>query len=356
MAGQHYVKIQLRRRPLEIACLWGLAMWTTAPEMVRRDEFVFGINGHPLMQAAYSYEVSTVDEQFELLQKLRIRWYRVDVIPDSTGLVDGSVVDLARAAKRHGITLLPVLTVRPRPAVTAMAAYAEGLGIGRGFASRYGSWFSHIEAGNELDIWPLGSGPGGDGSTLSQYNADTLAVVTAFLRGLSRGLKAAAPEVQVIINSAGWRHWAFFDALKRDTVAYDVVGYHWFSDMGDIDQPVDSGMSVLDHLTSLGKDIWMTEVGRRGTVPDDPVDQGLWVGKYARDFYGSRQVKALFVYELYEQRDFLLNSDPRDDTEAFYGIIACPDVPSSCRGRKRPKPAFDIYRRAIEDQLGQPGQ
>jgi hypothetical protein len=324
--------------------------------MVRRDGFVFGINGHPLMQAAYSYEASGADEQYELLQKLRIRWYRVDVIPDSTGLVDDSVVELARAARRHGINLLPVLTVRPKPPMTAVAAYVQGLGIGRGFASRYGSWFSHIEAGNELDTWPLGSGPGGDGSTVSQYNPDTLAVVTAFLRGLSRGLKTAAPEVRVIINSAGWRHWAFFDALERDTVPYDIVGYHWFSNMGDIDQPIDSGPSVLDHLNKLGKDIWMTEVGSRGTVPDDPFDQGRWIRKYVGDFYGSRQVKALFVYELYEQRDFLLNSDPRDDIEAFYGIIACPDDPSSCRGRKRPKPAFGIYRRAIEDQSGQPGQ
>jgi hypothetical protein len=341
--------MRLQRRPLEIACLWSLALWTTAPEVVGRGGFVFGINGHPLMQAAYSYEVSGADEQFQLLHKLRIRWYRVDVMPDSTGLVDAGVIDLARAAKRQGINLLPVLTVRPQPAVTAVAAYAQGLGIGRGFASRYRSWFSHIEAGNELDTWPLGSGPGGDGSTLTQYNPDTLAVVTAFLRGLSRGLKTAAPEVQVIINSAGWRHYAFFDALERDTVAYDIVGYHWFSDMGDIDLPVDSGPSVLDHLNRIGKDIWMTEVGRRGTVPDDPFDQGRRIGKYVSDFYRFRQVKALFVYELYEQRDFLLNSDPRDDAEAFYGIIACPDDPSSCRGRKRPKPAFDVYRRAIED-------
>jgi hypothetical protein len=345
--------MRLRHRPLEIACLWGLAIWTTAPEMEGRDGAVFGVNGHPLMQAAYSYEASGADEQFELLQKLGTRWYRVDIIPDSAGLVNGGVVELARAAKHHGINLLPVLTVRPQPGVTTVAAYAEGLEIGRGFASRYGSWFSHIEAGNELDIWPLGSGPGGDGSALAQYNPDTLAVVTAFLRGLSRGLKAAAPEVQVIINSAGWRHWAFFDALERDTVAYDIVGYHWYSDMGDIDHRVDSGLSVLDHLNSIGKDIWMTEVGRRGTVPDDPVDQGLWIGKYARDFHGFRQVKALFVYELYEQRDFLLNSDPRDDAEAFYGIIACPADPSSCRGPKRLKPAFDIYRRAIEDRLSQ---
>lgn len=337
-------------RPLAIACLWSVALSTPAQEPVGPDGLVFGINGHPLMQAAYSYQAAAADEQFELLRKLGVRWYRVDVVPDSTGLVDGTVVDLARAAKRRGINLLPVLTVRPQPAVTAVAAYAEGLAIGRGFASRYGSWFSHIEAGNELDTWPLGSGRGGDGSTLSQYNSDSLAVVTAFLRGLARGIKTAAPEVQVIINSAGWRHWAFFAALERDTVDYDIVGYHWFSDMGDIDQPVDSGMSVLDHLNRLGKDIWMTEVGRRSTIPDDPVDQGSWIGKYARDFSGFRLVKAFFIYELYEQRDFLLNSDPRDDVEAFYGIIVCPADPSSCRGPKRPKPAFDIYRRAIEDQ------
>jgi hypothetical protein len=59
-------------------------MWKPAQELGRPYGFVFGINGHPLMQAAYSYEASAVEEQFELLQKLRVRWYRVDVTRSPT--------------------------------------------------------------------------------------------------------------------------------------------------------------------------------------------------------------------------------------------------------------------------------
>jgi putative glycosyl hydrolase len=317
---------------------------------VGSESFVFGINGHPLMQAAYSSETPVAEEQFDLLDSLLVRWYRVDVIPDSTGVVDQRFVELARAATGRGINLLPVLTVGPRAGASPTAAYAEGLAIGGGFARRYGQWFSHLEAGNEMDKWPLASGSGGDGSSLPQYDADTLAVVTAFLRGMSRGIRHSAPQVSIIINSAGWRHWAFFDALERDSVDYDLVGYHWYSEMGDIDQPIDGGKSALDHLYDLNKDIWITEVGHRPTNPDDPHDQGRWIADCVADFYGFSRVKALFVYELYEQRDFLANSDTRDDPEGLYGVVRCPDDPSGCGGAKRPKPAFLAYRRAISER------
>ena len=345
------MKAPVRRDWLALAGLAAAGL-AVAPirQTFRPDGFAFGINGHPLMQAAYSYEPPAAEEQFDLLDSLRTPWYRVDVIPDSAGVVDQRFVELARAAGRRGINLLPVLTVGPRAGASAPAAYAEGLAIGGGFALRYADRFSHIEAGNEMDKWPLASGSGGDGSSLSQYDPDSLAVVTAFLRGMTRGIRQAAPRVRIIINAAGWRHWAFFDALARDTVDYDIVGYHWYSDMGGIDQPIDGGKSALDHLYDLHKDIWMTEVGYRPTVPDDSVGQGRWIADCVSDFYRFRRVKALFVYELYEQRDFLVNPDSRDDPEALYGLVGCPDDPSGCAGAKRPKPAFHAYRRAISER------
>jgi len=257
------------------------------------------------------------------------------------------------AAAQRGINVLPVITNRPRSGQTLDEAYAEAFRMGRGFASRYGQLFTHVEAGNELEGWPLWSGSRGkaDGSDLDQYDADTLAVVTAWLRGLTRGLRAGAPNLRIIIDTGGWHHWAFFDALQRDSVSYDIVGYHWYSDMGDIDAPVSGGKSALDHLYALNKDIWITEIGRRATIPDDPRDQSYWIYKYARDFYGFSRVKAFFVYELYEQHAYLDDDDPSNDTEALYGLIACTAEPVHCTGEKALKPAFDAYRFAIEEQL-----
>ena len=108
------------------------------------------------MQAAYSYETAEEEEQFDLLDSLRIRWYRVDVIPDSTGVVDPRFVELARAARRRGIELLPVITVGPRAGASAAVAYAEGMAIGGGFAGRYdtGSVTSRPEMRWISGRWP----------------------------------------------------------------------------------------------------------------------------------------------------------------------------------------------------------
>lgn len=320
---------------------------------VRLDSVIFGINGHPLMQPAYWFDDQTIDEQFDYLDSLRIHWYRVDMMPDSDGTLGSKFSELMQAAARRDVHILPVITSHPHSGQTPDEAYAEAFRMGQSFASRYGQLFTHVEAGNELEGWPLWSGSRGkgDGSDLRQYDADTLAVVTAWLRGLTRGLRAGAPKLQIIIDTGGWHHWAFFDALRRDTVDYDIVGYHWYSDMGDIDAPVAGGKSALDHLNDLNKDIWITEINRRATIPDDPRDQSHWVYRFVRDFYAFSRVKAFFVYELYDQHAYLADDDPSNDTEALYGLVACPADPMRCSGRKVTKPAFDAYRYAIEEQL-----
>lgn len=320
---------------------------------VRADSFIFGINGHPLTQAAYWFDDQTIEEQFDYLDSLRIHWYRVDMMPDANGMLTPRIWELMQTAAHRGIDVLPVITNRPHSGQTPARAYEEAFRIGKGFALRYGRLFSHVEAGNELEGWPLWSGSRGsaDGSDLAHYNVDTLAVVTAWLRGLTRGIRAGAPNLRIIIDSGGWHHWAFFEALRRDTVDYDIAGYHWYSEMGDINAPVAGGKSALDHLYDLGKDIWITEIGRRATIPDDPRDQSSWIYKYARDFYAFSRVKAFFVYELYEQHAYLADDDPSNDIEALYGLIACPADPVNCKGQRATKPAFNAYRYAIEEQL-----
>ncbi len=318
---------------------------------VRSDSVIFGINGHPLRQVAYSLDGGSVEEQFDYLDSLHISWYRIDVVPDSDGMVGTKFPELVRTAASRNIHVLPIITNRPRSGQTPAEAYGEAFRIGKGFALRYGELLTHVEAGNELDSWPLLSKGEGDGSNIEQYDADTLAVVTAWLRGLTRGLRAGAPKLLIIINAAGWHHWAFFDALRRDTVGYDIVGYHWYSDMGDIDAPVAGGKSTIDHLYDLNKDIWITEINSRAKVPSDPRDQAYWVHRHVRDFSRFGRVKAFFIYELYEERAFLDDDKPSNDAEAFYGLISCPADPVHCSGEKVPKPAFDAYRFAIEAQL-----
>lgn len=314
---------------------------------------VWGVNGHPLTGWPYM-RPEALEDQFKYLDSLQVSHYRIDLFVDTLNNEvrpgDISFEDLLDIADRHHISILPVFNERPdvtdRPGTQGIEVnYRAGYKIGHTFASKYGSRVTHIEAGNELDYVSLLDRM--DGSDLSKYDSTKLALTTAFLRGMTQGIREGAPGVKIIIDAGGWYHYAFFSALQRDSVDYDIIGVHWYSGAVDIDAPINGGMSVLDHLGAFRKDIWITEADRmHGSLNEASSDsQSFWIEKYVRDYRELEQVKAFFVYELYDDANL-------DDVgQAHYGLIECSAQPTNCIGVKTPKPAFDAYRYGIEEAL-----
>lgn len=74
------------------------------------------------------------------------------------------------------------------------------------------------------------------------------------------------------------------------------------------------------------------------------VEQGRWIAQFAREVSLIPRVKALFIYELFEERAFGLR-----EPEAYYGIVGCSD--EACVGRRTLKPGFYAYREAILESL-----
>ena len=310
-----------------------------------RPEFVWGVQGHPGKQAAYAGYGKGLSQQLDYLKRLGVTHYRIDLDPDSAGGVYPPLPGILEAASARGISILPVLVVAPDPNASGSSNYQRGYALGFNFAARYRGRFSHIEAGNELDIPPLRFTVDSsvrpvrvhhfEGSSLDDYVDTLLTKATSFLRGMTNGIHDGSPEARVIIN-AGWRHYGFFEALRRDQVPFDIYGYHWYSEMGDL------ATEVLPHLPA-GKEIWVTEASRRNTADsyDDPVEQGEWIGRFARRLAATPRVGALFIYELYDQP-----AVGPTDPEAHYGLVWCSD--DRCSGAKRMKPGFHAYRRAIK--------
>lgn len=315
--------------------------------------FIWGVNGHPGKQAAYEGSGPGLAKQFDYIDSLRARYYRIDLGPDNTGNVGPAFSGILDMAAARGVKILPVLVASPDMKASQSSNYSRGNTIGFNFARQYRGRFTHVEAGNELEIPTLActidssvSPPRSncpDGSVLQHYVDSTLRKTTSFLRGMAEGIHSGAPGTGVIID-AGFRHWAFFEALQRDGVAFDVYGYHWYSDM---DNGSSFAAQVPSHLPDLNKEIWVTEVNRRNTdaSPNNPTDQASVLARYIRDYYAIPRVKAFFVYELYEERAF----SSINPTEAYYGIVGCSDV--GCAGAKTLKPGFDAYRYGIEQQL-----
>ena len=100
-----------------------------------------------------------------------------------------------------------------------------------------------FEIGQEWDNLALLPGRGGDEP--SQYNATIYAHLLAELRGMAAAVRKAAGEefageggsaVQIGVNTGGWIHYAFLQMLVKDKLDFDIVAYHWYSDMGDLDK------------------------------------------------------------------------------------------------------------------------
>jgi hypothetical protein len=295
-----------------------------------------------------------LEDQFDYLDSLQVSSYRIDLYVDTLNNDvrpgDISFEKLLDIAGHHHIAILPVFDDKPdttdRPVLQGIELnYRAGYRLGNVFATRYGSRVTHIEAGNELEYVSLLDRM--DGSDLSKYDSTRLAWTTAFLRGMTRGIRDGAPAVKIIIDAGGSNHYAFFSALRRDSVDYDIIGAHWYSGPGDIDEPIDGNESVLDHLAAFGKDIWITEGDRmHGSFDEGLVDnQSMWIAKYVRDYNELEHIKAFFVYELYD------DANVEDDGQSHYGLIECSADPSHCVGTKTPKPAFDAYRYGIEEVL-----
>ena len=311
-----------------------------------RGEFIWGIQGHPGKQVAYAASGAGLTEQLDYLQRLGVTHYRIDLYPDSLGRVDPAFRGMVAAAESRNISILPVLVAHPDTAASVPANYRRGHAIGSAFASRHRDQFSHIEAGNELEVGTLRFTVDSsvhparisyfEGADLDNYVDHLLTRTTAFLRGMTDGIHSGSPGTRVIIN-AGWRHYGFFEALRRDGVNFDVYGYHWYSEMGDF------AAEVLPHLPG-NREIWVTEANRRNTSDSysNPAEQAAWIGRVSRRLAAIPRVRALFIYELYDQP-----AVGATDPESHYGLVACSD--ETCSGPRRLKPGFHAYRDVIRE-------
>jgi hypothetical protein len=309
-------------------------------------EFIWGVQGHPGNQVAYADSGPGLARQLDYLDSLEASHYRIDLGPDSAGRVDPEFGTILDAAAARGIEILPVLVIHPDWSAPESANYSRGYTIGFNFASRYRGRFTHVEAGNELDIQVLkftvdstvypASRNYQEGSSLDQYVDTLLGKATWFLRGMTEGIHHGAPGTKVIID-AGSRHYAYFEALHQGGVPFDVYGYHWYSEMGNF------AAEVLPHLPDPNKEIWVTEANRRNIEDslDDPAEQAAWIGRFARELLAIPRVKALFIYELYDQPAF----GARD--ESYYGLVRCTDL--ACGRPGELKPGFHAYRGVIQE-------
>jgi hypothetical protein len=284
---------------------------------------VFGVNGHPLAQTPY--QLNTYNQQLQVLQQLHQQYYRVDVYlnPDRSGRIRdtdptlfnfSSILD---TLNRNGLIMLPVVfpTVVNSNNYTIAQLYQLSYEEGVRWTELYGSLFSVIELDNEQDNVCIK--PGVDGINLDDYNRSCIDRVVAKMSGFAAGLKDTLSSLRIIIDFC-WLHWGYMDYLTAASTRYDIVGYHWYSDMGDIRRSHGNISDVLQHvIDTYKKPIWVTETNtKNGDMNVPSYNQTSYINNTLNTiltYYPA--VQSYVIYELFDEYQFNNSSG-----EAHYGL------------------------------------
>lgn len=321
------------------------------------DGFQWGVNGHPMSQEGYFHV--PIEHQLDLVAELGAGWYRVDLGAKQFAAETARFDRLVSEAATRKIRILPVLF--PSPHAREASAPSEIRTAASNFAAlvarRYRGRITLWELSNELDayallakgetnragiLWKWDGSP--DGSSPENYEENRYRKAHAELLGLHEGIKAADPEATTIVNTAGWLHYGFIERLVReDRVPFDVLGWHWYSEMGDMTN-VQGRLDLIGLLSGFGKPLAITEFNRRdGSKDGQEAEQAGYLDQSARQLRTHRGIRGLFVYELLDEPYF------GPSGESHYGLVQL------VRGRDgrwqagARKPAFDAIKRRIAE-------
>jgi hypothetical protein len=229
------------------------------------------------------------------------------------------------AAERASVELLPVVFPPAPPENTEEAWYRAARAYGEECGRRYRGRITHFELSNERECrcmtkWPNGGDR--DGAAMTDYAPARYAPIRGMLRGLAEGLRETHPDCVRMIDTAGWLHFGFIDLLVRDNVPFDILAWHWYSEMRSMTRPIESYSGtyvVLDKLLEYGKPVWLTEGNaRNGTLANTEEEQAKYLVDTIRELRDTGQVGCYVVYELFDEPQLLSLGG-----EAFYGIVHC---------------------------------
>lgn len=299
--------------------------------------FVWGINGHPLTQRDYS---NNLDEQISAITDLKLSSYRFDVLLDANGYAkkEPDFIKVLNSLKKNNISALPAVMQSGLKSNNADSVYQIAYQQGKNFGARYGDYFPVVEVNNEGDNKIRLHNTGGK---VKQGSYDTVKAVKfiATIKGFIDGLKAVKPNIKITL-SVSYIHYYYLELLKENNVNYDIIGCHWYSNMGDITNVKPTVGNVLSYISKrFNKAIWITEFNQfKGTTSVDFVRQNNYITQNIRKIIDQGIIKGFFIYELFDQSSL----KKRYPEEACYGLIY-----KDSSGQYIKKDAYEGYKQFV---------
>lgn len=176
------------------------------------------------------------------------------------------------------------------------ASYESGYEWGKKVGSSYSGKVDYYQLANEVSGTIIESG---NGLKKEDYNQEKYAILKDYLKGLRAGIHEKDPDAKFIV-SAHWICLAVIDMLIEDGLEFDVIGWNWYSEMGDnlSNKPIDEGepLDIPGLLGRYGKPFWIVELNQSGGDIDGEAEQADFFERILENSYESGDISGIFVY------------------------------------------------------------
>ncbi|MFB0497405.1 hypothetical protein ABID99_003642 [Mucilaginibacter sp. OAE612] len=282
-----------------------------------KSQFVWGINGHPLTQKDYS---NNLDDQITALKDLNVSSYRFDVILTKDGYAKNqpAFMKLLQTLKQNNILPFAAVMQTGVGGMLPDSVYQIAFSQGKNFGVAYGDYFTVLEVNNEVDnkirVRNVPDGVSPDAG----YDIEKSKRFMAQISGFIDGVKTVKPSIKISL-SVSFTHFYYLELLKENKVNYDIIGCHWYSNMGDMLAQKLPIANVLSYIQGhFNKPIWITEFNRfKGTGAVSFAMQSQYITDNIPKLIAQKKIGAFFVYELFDEQSL----SAKFPLEANYGIM-----------------------------------
>jgi len=359
---------------------------TSAVSSTALTPLIWGVCGHPTWSDYASWVPANFTTQMNDLKTVGASYYRISFEGSEYPSILASFVPPAKAA---GISILPILPLSVAPASSALTNYNNNYATGYNWATYA------ISKGYAIPTWELGNEVENDGYVNVVYDGTHttdfpdaqaggfVAIANAF-NGAYQGIKDAyaagrtnktttiTPEVLI---GMCYRHWGLLSKIQaydNGVLPCDAITWHWYGpNYGGFNTVISDTKSAANGRTpaqclgdfksktnpSQPMDIWITETNRsqnitggllNGSVASNatPTTSQDWPAEATAiqnnidSFKPVASVKAIFVYELYDETQADSASTAYLASEGYFGLI------TGLNGTK--KNAFYTYQTEIK--------
>lgn len=323
---------------------------STARPIEVAEDFIWGINGHPITN--HDYAVGSIKHQIDLLKEHQLEYYRVDITTFDDGTINtypAKFDELLTIATQNGIKILPVIKIDKQLgdySHTKEEAYKLGRNQTYGFITKYENHFDYFELGNEQENRIIHENV--NGMNAEDYDFNKFQVLVSYFKGMIDSIRELNPKSKIMITG-GWLHWGYFELLQQEKLDYDIISWHWYSNMGSMYESKWERADVINTLISkFNKPIWITEINKKdGSLGETYQEQAYWVEYFINELHKQPNIEAYILYELYDQPN-LYNQKWAGPGEASYGIVEWESTPEKFEDF-RYKPVSNTLKFIIEE-------